>query len=482
MKRKQFLACMMIMAMAATVAMPTITAKAEGLTQATSIEEVNYGTLTESDKEILKGMFDFNYYKEQNPELVEVLGDDYDKLFKHFCLCGIFEGRTCNANFDPSAYASAYTDLREKFGLDIMKYYEHYFNVGSKEERPLTTIAACAEAGITVEGLVGENVKISPAVYKLALRLGTTNFQAVQNLVNGAAYASHHSSGGGSDSYAVLDIEDHQVIIVPEGGDDEAYANASNLTKIGTFAFEQNGNFNTFYYIYIVEGTTGYAAYNSRSYGSNPFDGYNPVYSSEHYVSKATITSDDIVAQVEIMGSRAISDEEWDELESSEASYNYTGTGYYKDVSVISVEVEDLNKNVFSTTVNDGTVVVDGSSNEIETESTATEYCDYSYELAGYYENADGTEIHRFASEEERNQWIDEKYDTQNYGTVAEGQTFYAYDLKGDGSTTYDVGINITENADGTATVTVGMSNDANEFGYLETFTVGDDSSEEGQE
>lgn len=473
MKRKQFLACMMMVAMAATVAVPSFTAKAEGLTQAASAEEVNYGSLTESDKEILKSMFDVDYYKEQNPELVEVLGDDYNKLFSHFCLCGIFEGRTCNPNFDPAAYASAYTDLKDAYGTDIMKYYEHYAVVGSKENRTLTTIAACADAGITVEGLVGENVKISPAVYKLSLTLGTTNFKAVQNLVNGTAAATHKSSGG-SGAYSVLDIEDHQVIITPVG-DEEAFAKADSLEKIGTIALNENEG-NSYFNIYIVKGETGYAAYKDTPYISS---NTNLVYSTEHYVSKGTITVDDVVAELTIIESHYETDyEEYAVIN----EFDYTGTEYHEDTTVTTAY--DVNKNIFHVQKYNGDVIKNNMEDSV-IDATATDYCDWSWELAGYYTDYDGTEIHRFESEEERKEYIINKHSyatEENYKEYESGHTFYAYDVDADRSTTYDVGIEITENADGSANVTVGVSNAENEFGYTETITVGADEAEETEE
>lgn len=57
----------------------------------------------------------------------------------------MFESRACNPNFEPATYASAYPDLRESFGLDVLQYYKHYVTVGAKENRTITTLEACGK-------------------------------------------------------------------------------------------------------------------------------------------------------------------------------------------------------------------------------------------------------------------------------------------------------------------------------------------------
>ena len=200
MRKKQVLAMMMAFAMVAAVGVPTIKVEAAGLTQASSTDEVVYGTLSAADVAAIKSLFDFEYYKAQNPELAEILGYDYDKLFEHFCKCGIFEGRTCNASFDPAAYASAYDDLKAAFGTDIVKYYEHFIAFRGQEDRPITTVAACADAGITVEGLTNEAVKISPAIFKVAQLMGTNDYKTIEAAISRASSSSNSSSSSSSSS------------------------------------------------------------------------------------------------------------------------------------------------------------------------------------------------------------------------------------------------------------------------------------------
>ena len=164
-----------------------IDSSAQGLTQTTDASKVVYSNVSASEIELLKSIFDFDYYKTQNPELVGLLGDNYNALFEHFYKYGLFEGRTCNANFDPAAYASAYSDLKSAFGTDILSYYKHYVTEGKNDpNRQITTLKACADNGITVQAITNPEVKITPQLYRVAEKFGTTNYAAVSNVVERA--------------------------------------------------------------------------------------------------------------------------------------------------------------------------------------------------------------------------------------------------------------------------------------------------------
>ena len=106
--------------------------------------------LSKKDIQILKSIFDAEFYARQNPDVVRLIGKSPSVLFSHFCQCGLWEGRMINPDFNPDAYASAYQDLTYLFGNDVMKYYRHYINFGKSEKRTLTTIEKCSDAGILV--------------------------------------------------------------------------------------------------------------------------------------------------------------------------------------------------------------------------------------------------------------------------------------------------------------------------------------------
>ncbi|SDI58530.1 hypothetical protein SAMN05421493_1192 [Pseudobutyrivibrio sp. 49] len=251
MNMKKFLAVALSVVVVGGIATPTIVSHAEGLTQATNAEEVNYGTVTKDDITLLRGLFDLEYYMEANPDIVKLIGTDPEKLFEHFYKYGIFEGRTCNENFDPAAYASAYSDVREAFGLDIIRYYRHYVKVGLVENRTLTTVKACAEAGITVTTLSEQPVSITPAIYQLSEKLGTKDFKTIA-LAADRAYVEH--------KMAVVDTPSGTVVF-SSSKDLEMLKGykAVDTIKVGD---------STLYY-YVFKNTTGTAVYRQQHIDEN---------------------------------------------------------------------------------------------------------------------------------------------------------------------------------------------------------------------
>ena len=157
---------------AGTMIAAPVTSMAAGLTETTDASAVSYGTLTDAQKAVVRTIFDYEYYKEQNPELVALLGDSFEALFEHFCNYGIFEGKTCNNYFDPSAYAALNSDLADAFGTDIASYYIHYASGGKDEDRPSPTLATCYEKGVTVTSLADSSIVITPDIYSASKTLG----------------------------------------------------------------------------------------------------------------------------------------------------------------------------------------------------------------------------------------------------------------------------------------------------------------------
>ncbi|SFN84582.1 hypothetical protein SAMN05216351_101346 [Pseudobutyrivibrio sp. JW11] len=253
MNRKNVLGFAMAIAMVAMVAFSGFEVSAASLTQAQFPELVHYGIITDEDAQILKSFFDYEYYKEQNPDVVEQYGDSYEALFNHFCTKGVFEGRTGSADFDPAAYASAYGDLKAQFGADILSYYRHYATEGKAVGRDITTIAACAEAGITVIGLANDSIVITPDVYRVAVYLGTNDYGAVRQSI--AIAEQRAAATGGS------------VVIV---ADDAAGGGSAleGLEKVGTLTTSDSSGI----HIGIYEGQT------AGTYGAWEKDYLNSVY------------------------------------------------------------------------------------------------------------------------------------------------------------------------------------------------------------
>ncbi len=80
-------------------------------------------------------VYDFHYYIEHNPDVVEVFGRDDMAIFSHFLTCGMAEGRRASENFDLWTYVSNYEDLRNAFGWNLRDYYIHYVTYGMNEGR-----------------------------------------------------------------------------------------------------------------------------------------------------------------------------------------------------------------------------------------------------------------------------------------------------------------------------------------------------------
>lgn len=130
--------------------------------QALDAKEVNYGTLSRADQNILKGMFNAEEYAAMNEDVVKAVGKDANKLFAHFIKYGVFEGRGPSKSFNVSAYMSSYGDLQKAFGKDIMAYYRHYNNYGKKEKRELVTVEKAEAAGVVIKSVTGATKTVLP--------------------------------------------------------------------------------------------------------------------------------------------------------------------------------------------------------------------------------------------------------------------------------------------------------------------------------
>ena len=221
------MACLTAFILASTLLFSSIGSLAQGLTQVTDGTKIAKGTISADDQAILKAMFDLNYYRSNNPDLAN-LNDS--ELFKHFCEYGIFEGRTCNAYFDPSAYASAYPALKAQFGNDIMAYFRHYATIGKNDPNfSITTLEACANTKITVTSLIDPSIVITPELYYIAKRYNIDSYSTVK-AIQQAIKTSQPTEAQGNGDGSVNEGDD--VVIVPAGGNEEAFARAYGLNEL----------------------------------------------------------------------------------------------------------------------------------------------------------------------------------------------------------------------------------------------------------
>ena len=80
-------------------------------------------------------VFNPAYYAEKYSDLKAVFGTDSLKLFEHFIMFGMKEGRQAIESFNVHAYKNRYVDLQQVFGNDLQKYYQHYIQFGHGEKR-----------------------------------------------------------------------------------------------------------------------------------------------------------------------------------------------------------------------------------------------------------------------------------------------------------------------------------------------------------
>lgn len=135
------------------------------------VGEVVKHELTQSDRNILRSLFNAKEYVKMYPDVAKTYKHFTNpiileqKLFYHFINWGIWESRQPSESFSVAAYASAYSDLRESFGSNIVDYYKHYYNttVIGNENRTITTVQKAQDAGIKVTDFSGNTVAVDEA-------------------------------------------------------------------------------------------------------------------------------------------------------------------------------------------------------------------------------------------------------------------------------------------------------------------------------
>ncbi|MBR6148343.1 MAG: hypothetical protein IKQ44_08335 [Lachnospiraceae bacterium] len=228
--RKKILAIVTSIMLSLSLLITPFASFAAGLTQATNAEKIEYGTLTQADKDFLNQFFDADYYAAKNPDVVGAVGNSREALFKHFCEKGIFEGRTCTTEFDPAAYASAYPELFALYGKNIMAYFRDFYSKTAAERATLiATLEACAKANITVKGLADDSIVITPELYYIAKQYNIDSLasaKAIQQALKTGQPTEVQGNGDGT-----VDEED-DIIIVPAGGNEDALLRAKGLTAL----------------------------------------------------------------------------------------------------------------------------------------------------------------------------------------------------------------------------------------------------------
>lgn len=88
------------------------------------------------NEQLERSLFDAHFYADKYPDLKNAFGYDQDKLFNHWMTSGINEGRSSSTNFDLSYYLHSNPDLVAAFGgSNYRQAYNHYIISGHSEGR-----------------------------------------------------------------------------------------------------------------------------------------------------------------------------------------------------------------------------------------------------------------------------------------------------------------------------------------------------------
>lgn len=82
-----------------------------------------------------KLVFDYDYYKEKYPEIVEEYNDNENLVLEYFVDYGMSMGQQACESFDVEVYRDRYADLKNAFGDNLKEYYMHYITTGYAEGR-----------------------------------------------------------------------------------------------------------------------------------------------------------------------------------------------------------------------------------------------------------------------------------------------------------------------------------------------------------
>ena len=130
------------------------------------------------------GMFDAEYYAQNNPDVVAVLGTDENILYQHYLTSGRLEGRQPYAPgtatvqtagafvalpdgtlFDAAYYAAANPDVVSVLGTDASILAQHYMTSGKLEGRKPNATAVNQSAATVPTPQQNNNMVTNPSSY-----------------------------------------------------------------------------------------------------------------------------------------------------------------------------------------------------------------------------------------------------------------------------------------------------------------------------
>ena len=423
-KRNLFALAVMMGITAGTIGATTIDSEAKTITVAQDASQVTYGTLTAEQKEMIATLFDADYYAYTNYDVVEALGSDYDALFNHFCDCGIWEGRKGWPDFDPSAYASAYPQLKEAYGNNILAYYLDYYNTGIAQGRYLTTVEKCEENGIKVQSLFGEWQFLDVNIYQAASYLSDSNGDSS----NGGGGAAVVNTGDGNTA-VVVNAEDTETLSLVE--------KCQGLNYVGTLKVGDD-----FFVILVAKTEPGYDVYREIDY-NNSISEMNPQ-SSKFVFLDSTYAKD-----------------ENGNLDPSKVVANYNED----EVIVYFASIDDYEGLTPSSWVNDDDEIVSATGDGLGVAGTGVTIFQ-----EDIYSRTDNDIEYKPVESTSTYADIVMKQDSQYYNI--NGRIAYSQDPQFTEDTEYTVGVSISEDENGVVDFTIGAYNEESGFAESAGFTL----------
>ncbi|WP_405374160.1 hypothetical protein [Pseudobutyrivibrio sp.] len=421
-KRNLFVLAIMMGITAGTIGATTIDSEAKTITVAQDASQVTYGTLTAEQKEIIATLFDADYYAYTNYDVVEALGTDYDVLFNHFCDCGIWEGRKGWPDFDPSAYASAYPQLREAYGTNILAYYLDYYNTGIAEGRYLTTVEKCEENGIQVQSLFGEWQFLDANIYQAA------------------SYLSSSSGSNGGGGAVVVNTEDGNTAVVVNAEDTETLSvleKCKGLTYVETISYHNDD-----VVLFIVKVEPGYDVY--KDLGEASMLGYINEDSSELILIDSTYAKD-----------------ENGNLDRTKVVDSYDDC----DIIIFTTNFGECDEDAVKSHINSAAEFSSETGEGLNSSGLGivhnSEFLNSRFGDAVEYKATESTSAIGV---------IEGRAD--GYGESVSGRTVYSADSKADEDTEYTVGASISEGENGVVEFTIGAYNEENGYAISTGLTI----------
>ena len=423
-KRNLFALAVMMGITAGTIGATTIDSEAKTITVAQDASQVTYGTLTAEQKEMIATLFDADYYAYTNYDVVEALGSNYDALFNHFCDCGIWEGRKGWPDFDPSAYASAYPQLKEAYGNNILAYYLDYYNTGIAQGRYLTTVEKCEENGIKVQSLFGEWQFLDVNIYQAASYLSDSNGDSS----NGGGGAAVVNTGDGNTA-VVVNAEDTETLSLVE--------KCQGLNYVGTLKVGDD-----FFVILVAKTEPGYDVYREIDY-NNSISEMNPQ-SSKFVFLDSTYAKD-----------------ENGNLDPSKVVANYNED----EVIVYFASIDDYEGLTPSSWVNDDDEIVSATGDGLGVAGIGVTIFQ-----EDIYSRTDNDIEYKPVESTSTYADIVMKQDSQYYNI--NGRIAYSQDPQFTEDTEYTVGVSISEDENGVVDFTIGAYNEESGFAESAGFTL----------